>query len=54
MQAFDVYHPTRNGKLKLIDTVFANGYDAEEMRTSLINHDGYPSDIVVKKCRRKG
>ena len=36
---------------KLIDTVFATGYDAEEMRRSLINHDGYDARIVVRKAR---
>lgn len=47
--AFDVY---LNGRL--IDTVFANGYDAEEMRRSLINHDGYDSRITVRKVVRRG
>jgi hypothetical protein len=30
--------------------VFANGYDAEEMRRSLIAHDGYPADISVYRA----
>lgn len=47
MQAWDVY---LNGKL--IDTVFATGYDAEEMRRSLINHDGYDPAITVHRSRR--
>lgn len=47
MDAFDVY---RNGKW--IDTVFATGYTADEMRRSLIDHDGYPADITVVKRRR--
>ena len=34
----------------LIDTVFYNeGIDRQEVRLSLINHDGYPSNIVVEK-----
>ena len=44
MQAFDVYL-----RGKLIDTVFATGYDSEEMRKSLINHDGYDHDIKVTR-----
>lgn len=50
-QAFIV---TRNGRE--IDTVFAthpNGYSAQEatddVRDGLINHDGYPSNIVVRR-----
>ena len=32
-----------------IDTVFYDiNCDAEYVRTSLINHDGYPPNIVVK------
>jgi hypothetical protein len=46
MQAWDVY---LNGRL--IDTVFANGYDAEEMRRSLIDHDGY--DYRIEVCKPK-
>lgn len=42
-KAFDVY---KNGKL--IDTVFYNYDDAEEVKKSLIDHDGYDSDIKVK------
>jgi hypothetical protein len=47
-QAFNVYQ----GR-KLIDTVFAQGYDTEEMRRSLINHDGYASDIRVTKRKQQ-
>ena len=43
-QAFDVIR-----KNKVIDTVFATGYTEEEMYRSLVNHDGYPADIVVKE-----
>lgn len=42
-QAFDVY---LNGKR--IDTVFATGYDVEEMKKSLVEHDGYNPSITVK------
>lgn len=41
--SYDVY---LNGKL--IDTVFANYNDVEEMKQSLINHDGYDYRIKVK------
>lgn len=47
--AFNVYR----GR-KLIDTVFysCTNVDAEEVRRSLINHDGYPADIRVTRARR--
>lgn len=32
---------------KHIDTVFFTGYTADEVRLSLINHDGYDSRITV-------
>lgn len=39
----------RNGKL--IDRVWYNkDCDANYVRTSLINHDGYPVDIVVRSA----
>lgn len=47
MQAYDVYL-----KSKKIDTVFQSGKsDREEVRTSLINHDGYDPGITVRKRR---
>lgn len=49
MQAFDVYKKT-----KLIDTVFYSEgckVDKEEVRKSLITHDGYDFDIIVRKSR---
>lgn len=46
-QAWNVY---LNGKL--IDTVFwVPSADADEVKRSLINHDGYDSGIVVRKQR---
>ncbi len=45
-QAWDVF---LNGKH--IDTVFANGYNADEMKRSLINHDGYDPNIIVRLQR---
>lgn len=45
-EAFDVY---LHGKC--IDTVFATGYDCEEMRRSLINHDAYDAAITVRKAK---
>jgi hypothetical protein len=38
---------------KLVDTVFATGYNVISMRLSLIHHDGYDPKIVVKKARKK-
>lgn len=44
---WNVYHRGR-----LIDTVFFNkGCDADYVRRSLIDHDGYPSDIKVYRNR---
>lgn len=35
----------------LIDTVFyTSDCDAEYVRNSLINHDGYPANIIVRKA----
>jgi hypothetical protein len=48
-----VYRPMPNGKLREIDTVFASYKDPDEMRRSLIGHDGYPSNIVVVCNRQK-
>lgn len=36
---------------KMIDKVFATGYDADEMKRSLVDHDGYDPDITVRKER---
>ena len=37
---------------RLIDTVFYDDTcDAEYVRTSLINHDGYDSQIIVRKAK---
>lgn len=51
-RAFDVYLGKKN-----IDTVFysgnVSGVDCEEVRRSLIGHDGYDPGIVVKERRRK-
>lgn len=41
--AFDVYKDD-----KKIDTVFSTSDSVEDMKKSLIDHDGYDSDITVK------
>lgn len=49
MQAFNVY---LSGKL--IDTVFYSqsaNETPEDVKRSLVNHDGYDSRIVVKRAR---
>lgn len=50
MTAFNVY----KGR-KLIDTVFYSGDNttADDVRRSLIGHDGYDADIHVTKARGK-
>ena len=53
-QAFDVFRKGACGCLREIDTVFyseAPKTTVEEVRKSLIDHDGYPSDIIVKKVK---
>jgi len=47
-RAFNVYR----GR-KLMDTVFFTGYNAEDVRRSLIDHDGYPYDIRVTARRSR-
>lgn len=47
----------RNGKIvrRFSDTVFFDdNCDADYVRRSLINHDGYPDDIVVTKEKSRG
>lgn len=46
--AFNVY----NSMGKLIDTVFDNEKDPAEVKRSLVNHDGYDSNIRVTKVRK--
>lgn len=48
-RAFDVFLAGKE-----VDTVFATDYSAEEMRKSLIEHDGYDPGIVVCRCAPKG
>ena len=51
MIAWNVYRPRRYDTDKLIDTVFyTKDCDAEYVRRSLINHDGYPVDIRVRRA----
>ena len=48
--AWDVLVPKMSGLVE-IDTVFyTEDCDAEYVRRSLVEHDGYPSNIVVKKA----
>ena len=48
-KVYDVYQMVK-GKKVHIDTVFTSGHDdAEDMKRSLVNHDGYDSDIIVEE-----
>ena len=52
-QTFNVYNKQGG---KCIDTVFYSdgvSVDADEVKRSLVNHDGYDSGIHVCKARRK-
>lgn len=48
--SFDVFLNGEN-----IDTVFSSvgSYDCEEMKRSLVNHDGYDPSIEVRKARKQ-
>ena len=50
LRAFNVYIPLSGDRFKLIDTVYYNATDnitTEEVKQSLVNHDGYDPRIVV-------
>jgi hypothetical protein len=47
-KAFDVFVEKRGVEYR-VDTVWATGYSAEEMRQSLIGHDGYSPEIIVRE-----
>ena len=50
MKTYNVYHEG-----KRIDTVFwVDKSTREEVRLSLINHDGYPADIRVWQDHKNG
>lgn len=53
MKAFNVFAPNNNGlQYRLIDTVyFIDQCDANYVKVSLINHDGYSSDIEVVEVK---
>ncbi len=47
-QAWNVYNQG-----KRIDTVFYNPTcDADYVRRGLVDHDGYPSTITVRRCNK--
>lgn len=57
-QAFDVFRTERDlfggSSTRCIDTVFYSEHPkmtVEEVRRSLIEHDGYPADIVVRRAK---
>lgn len=58
MKTFDVFCPNPNsktGRFKKIDTVFYSEGDkitAEEVKRSLVSHDGYDCNIVVRKGKK--
>lgn len=50
MKAYRVYTEDQYGEETEIDTVFwCDNSDADEVRRSLINHDGYDSNIIVEE-----
>ena len=49
MKAYRVYKEDEYGYETEVDTVFwSNNSSADEVKQSLINHDGYDSDIIVE------
>lgn len=54
MRVYNVYMPKGNSgfKYELIETVyFNNDCDADYVRKSLINHDGYSRHIIVEEVK---
>ena len=52
MQAWNIYVRTESCHCKLFDTVFFNkDCDKDYVRESLINHDNYPTNIVIRKAK---
>ena len=50
--AWDVYRDDGRGRPLLRDTVFFDeDCDEEYVKRALINHDGYPADIIVIPSR---
>lgn len=50
MKAFNVFLPTDTMRYNLIDTVyFDSNCDADYVKFSLINHDGYSTHIIVEE-----
>ena len=48
--SWNVYIPTGYEKTKWIDTIYGDTkLTVEEVKDSLINHDGYPANIIVKR-----
>lgn len=53
-KAYDVCLPYGEGSVQLIDTVFFKHSTEEEVRESLINHDGYDPRIIVHERKEDG
>lgn len=51
MKAWTVTIPVAGGEAE-IDTVFQDAGDAEDVRRSLIDHDGYSERIIVRAADR--
>jgi len=50
MKTYRVYLEDKYGNETEVDTVFwVNNSDADEVRRSLINHDGYDPSIIVEE-----
>lgn len=50
--AWDVYRPSKkvyNGLVYWDTVYFTQDCDADYVRNSLVNHDGYPCDVIVRK-----
>ena len=48
MKAYRVFEQDKHGNETEVDTVFwCDNSDADEVRRSLIGHDGYDTDIIV-------
>lgn len=54
MTAWDIFKPWAGDSDEYLDTVFyVSTMNADQVRDSLIKHDGFDSDIIVKKNNSK-
>ena len=49
-QAWNAFKPLAGERFKLLDTIFFDpSMDAEDVKRALVEHDGFPANIIVRK-----